>query len=394
MATPSETNGPGIHSVVPAETAGRETITRYQAQFRAAAYACLQILSGKEIDRVYCDYHDDYVCREKKGSLRVYHFYQVKTKGKLNYQWGKPEVLGLPKRGKANADQIAKSFAGKLMMHTVRFKNACGNVVFLTNVYLDDELAEVSAALAKGDLTHEVLKEFMQHYNEAFMEGESLDADEIKLRVGKLRLTPGVPYLHPHSEEFEALAREAIFRYSEIDLQHSESQEIINSLVALVHKKSSSKLIVDLAEEEMDDSVGVGISDLLEILSISKGAYEHLLSGGDPAAVKSASIIQRKLSKAGADTDLIEYSSKWKVMWDVWLRDKRHTIPEYDLNMLLDDLNSIQNRWSGGQVKFSDLRNEIDALWNKIKSADFAGTLSQDLLVGGVLSALVRNEAQ
>ena len=45
---------------------------------------------------------------------------------------------------------------------------------------------------------------------------------------------------------------------------------------------------------------------------------------------------------------MIEYCSKWKVQWDVWRRDKRHTIPEYDLNKLLERLNTVQNDWSGG----------------------------------------------
>ena len=101
--------------------------------------------------------------------------------------------------------------------------------------------------------------------------------------------------------------------------------------------KSSAKLIAELKEEELDEIVGIGVADLLDILSISKGAYEQLLAGGDPAAVRSASIIQRKLAKAGASELMIEYCSKWKVQWDVWLRDKRHTIPEYDLNKLPRD---------------------------------------------------------
>jgi hypothetical protein len=394
MTDTKEKVSPLINEVLPAETAGRDTIARFQAQFRAAAYACLEILNGKSIDRVYCDYQDDFVRRESKNGQQIYHFYQVKTKAKLNYQWGKPEIFGLPKRNKPQPEQIAASFAGKLIMHTIRFKNSCGNVVFLTNVQLDNELDEVSAALISGDLNHHVLKTFMQHFNEAFVEGDPLDSEAIREKVARLSLVAGIPYLHPHSEDFEALARDAIFKYSEIDLQHVESAEIINNLVALVQKKSFSKVIADLTEEEFDDVVGIGIAELLDILSISKGAYHHLLAGGDVAALKSASIIQRKLSKAGANVELIEYCSKWKVAWDVWIRDKRHSIPEYDLNGLLDELNAIQNRWSGGHVKFADLRKEIDGLWIAIKDKEIAATLSRELLVGGVLSALVRSEAQ
>src|SRR5690606_18737475 len=50
-----------IHEKEPRETVGRNTVARFRMQFQPAAYAALEILSGKEIDRVYCDYHDDFV---------------------------------------------------------------------------------------------------------------------------------------------------------------------------------------------------------------------------------------------------------------------------------------------------------------------------------------------
>ncbi len=78
------TGDPSLNEVKPAEVAGRDTIARFQAQFRAAAYACLSILNGKTIDRVYCDFQDDFVCRESKNGTRTYHFYQVKTKCRIS----------------------------------------------------------------------------------------------------------------------------------------------------------------------------------------------------------------------------------------------------------------------------------------------------------------------
>jgi len=385
---------PTLSEVGPTEVCGRDTIARYRAQFRAAAYACLEILKGEGIDRVYCDYADDFVCRERQDGTRIYHFYQVKTKGKLNFQWGKGDVLGLPKRGSPKPEKILNSFAGKLLMHTVRFKNSCGNVVFLTNVYLDDELDGVSAALASGDLSHQIIKLIIENFNSTFVSGAPFGDDVVREKISRLRLNGGNSYLHPHSEDFEALAREAIFKYSEVDLQNTESQEIIKNLVSLVESKSSTKLLADLTEEDLDRVAGIGIADLLDILSISKGAYDFLVSGGDPKAVKSASIIQRKLKKAGASEQIIEYCSKWKVEWDVWLREKRHPIPEYELNTLLDKLNAIQNDWSGGRLKFSDLQSSINTLWDALSKTEIAGTLSRELLMGGVLSALVKSEAQ
>jgi hypothetical protein len=394
LSSGPQTDRPGINEIEPVEKVGRETAARYKAQFRAAAYACLEILRGNGIDRVYCDYQDDFVCRENKDGARIYHFYQVKTKGKLNHLWNKAEVLGIPKRGNATAAKIAGSFAGKLMMHTVQFKNSCGNVVFLTNVYLDDELNAVAEALKDGDLSPKTLQTYVEQFNDAFGCSPGLDAGTISTSVAKLRLDSGNAHLNPHSEQFDSLARDAIFKYSEVDLRHTETAELIQNLVALVENKSSAKLIQELNKEELDELVGIGIADLLDILSISKGAYEHLLAGGDPTAVKSASIIQRKLSKAGATDEIVEFCSKWKVEWDVWLRDKRHTIPEYDMNSLLDRLNTVQNKWSSGNLKFADLRSAIDATWSEIKNDDLARTLSKELLVGGVFSALVKSEAQ
>ena len=102
--------------------------------------------------------------------------------------------------------------------------------VFLTNVYLDDELNDVSTALLRGDLDNHILKAFMAHFNAAFVDGDPLDDDTIKTKLSKLRLDAGNSYLHPHSEEFDALARDAIFKYSEVDLRHTESRRSLRIL--------------------------------------------------------------------------------------------------------------------------------------------------------------------
>jgi len=134
---------PRLNEVPPRESAGRDTIARYQAQFRAAAYECLSILSGETIDRIYCDYHEDFVARSQKTGKPVYHFFQDKTKDKRNYQWSKLDIFGLYKKKRQKPEKIAASFAGKLLLHTIRFKNSCGNVVFLTNVQFEDEVEGV-----------------------------------------------------------------------------------------------------------------------------------------------------------------------------------------------------------------------------------------------------------
>ena len=41
------------------EQNGRDSFSRYRAQARSAAMAALSILEGGNIDRVYCDLHDE-----------------------------------------------------------------------------------------------------------------------------------------------------------------------------------------------------------------------------------------------------------------------------------------------------------------------------------------------
>ena len=394
MTKSNKTEQPTINLVSPSETAGRDTIARYQAQFRAAAYECLSILSGKTIDRVYCDYHDDFVSRMQNTTGKpVYHFYQVKTKGKRNYQWTKLELFGLYKGRKPKSEKIAASFAGKLLLHTIRFKNSCGNVIFLTNVQFEDDIESIVSSLEKGDFSNNDLKHLIEYFNDALVDGENLDQGAIEEKLKRLVLKPGIQYLNPHDHNFYALARDAIFEYSEIDLQHIECEEIIHDLVGLVETKSFTKLLCELDEAELDDTVGVGVSDLLEILSISKGAYEQLLKGGDPKAIKNASIIQRKLSEAGANERMIEYCSGSKVQWDIWFRDKRHSIPEFDLNFLLDDIDAIKNKWVSGALSFADLNSQIDNLWKKIAGKGLTATLTKTLILGGIFAALVRSES-
>jgi hypothetical protein len=83
-----------IHEIQPREQKGRDTLARFRAQLMAAAYASLQILDGKGADRVYSDYHDDFVVRHNENGKRSYHFFQVKTNEKRKYQWSLNDTWG------------------------------------------------------------------------------------------------------------------------------------------------------------------------------------------------------------------------------------------------------------------------------------------------------------
>lgn len=149
MSKEIDNNHPQLHEVPPRENVGRDTIARYQSQFRAAAYECLSLLEDDLLDRVYCDYQDDYVSRLNLDGQYIYNFYQVKTKKKLNHQWSVNEVFGMRKKAKtADSDKLAASFAGKLLIHTVKFNSACGKVIFLTNIHFDDDVEALMEAVS------------------------------------------------------------------------------------------------------------------------------------------------------------------------------------------------------------------------------------------------------
>ena len=174
----------------------------------------------------------------------------------------------------------------------------------------------------------------------------------------------------------------------------TEAKEIIDNLVVLAENKSFKKLIGDVSESELDDIAGIGINDLLDILSISRGAYEILLKGGDANAIKNASVLQRKLKQVGASVQMIEYCCEKKIEWDEWYRNKRHVIPEFDLRFLQEDINAILKGLINGTTELQDIQKKVDDLMKSFDGKNMADQVTKELLLGGVFSALVRNEAQ
>lgn len=104
-------------------------------------------------------------------------------------------------------------------------------------------------------------------------------------------------------------------------------------------------------ESSINSKASVDINDLLDLLSISREAYHSLIQGGDARAIKSASVIQRTMFASGASNEEIEYSSRCKTEWDVWLRDNRNKLSDFDLlsiaskvdTLLADTLNGTKS---------------------------------------------------
>lgn len=379
-----------LHEVRPRETQGREAIARFAVQFRAAAFQSLAILENQEIDCVFCDFHDDYVVRRRNGSDCIYDFYQVKTKAKTNHQWSQLEVFSLIQKGVQNHQKINDSFAGKLLIHTVRFGKSCRSVVLQTNIQFDDKACSVVEALKNSDTNHAYAKIFFSDFGVIFPEAKSLSAPQIHECLQKFTLEPGSAITDISGDNFLALAKDAVYRYSEVELSYLEFVEIAEKLLSLVQKKSLQK-ISEVDEKSLVDAAGVTINDLLAILSISKAGYESLLKGGDSKALKTASILHRKLKEAGASDEIIDYLCRQKVLWDEWMRTRRHFLPEFEINLLMSTLYQSGKEWvtSGGVLE--DLFRFAERLILSVNPI-LKPELNKDLLLGGILSEVARNQ--
>lgn len=385
-----------IHEKVPRETVGRDVVVRFRMQFQAAAFAALEILSGKEIDRIYCDYHDDFVVRRTVAGVVEYHFFQVKTKGKPNQQWDVDEVFALKKRGPLDTDDkleaIRNSIAGKLFVHTIEFGDQCREVTVLSNVHFKDEVHEVVADLSAGNSAKKYTRQFIEKFADIVSPNNPLSSAQVEAARKKLSLLSNVQYIGNTLEAFGVAAHHAIWKHSEIPLHQHEIERIARSLVTLVEEKSCAP-IGGLSKSDLELATGVGLEDLLQVLSISTQVYHTLLEGGDPEAIKNASILQRKLKEAGTSDAMIESASRAKVSWDMWMRNARHTFPDFKLDLLLEEIDKKCRAWLLGGGALADLEICITQLQDSPIGRQFP-MLDVDLLFGALCAAIVRRAAR
>jgi hypothetical protein len=166
-----------------------------------------------------------------------------------------------------------------------------------------------------------------EHFSAIF----TVEPERTSQLLSKLSLRAAVPYIGDDREVFASAARAAIYKYSEVDLSYHETNEIADSLVDLIYRKSKEPL-GEIQPHELQARIGVALDDLLRVLSISRSVYDALRGGEDPKALKTASILQRWLKAAGATDEMIEYASRSKVSWDGWLRRARHIYTPFDMS--------------------------------------------------------------
>lgn len=387
-----------FYETKPREQSGRDAFSRFNAQIRSAAMASLEILEGKSVDKVFCDFHDDFVVRQNDGNNFSYNFFQVKTKSKQNQNWTVNAVSGIKikKNEKPDIQKIKDSFIGKLLLHTVLFRDQCKSVIFQTNVNNHDELELLFEDIKNDNFSNKHLKILTEKFNEIFSgelgEDEKVSEEFIVKSIKKLDVQTDVEYLKNDKDVFESVIRNRIHKYSEIDLSILECQEIILKLLNLVKDKTSGVIEI-LTQKNIDESAGVAVNDLLKILSITFSAYQILVSNGDHQAIKSVSIIQRNLKKSGASEEVIEYCTKNKAEWDIWLRKTRHTVPERELNFILTEVRELLHKAKGElmYIDFPKLRTPIKDYYKMLKDESREYGLNEDLILGGIFSELIRN---
>jgi hypothetical protein len=190
---------------------------------------------------------------------------------------------------------------GKLL-HEVKPRE----VVLQTNIQFHDHACEISEALRTGNHKHKYAKLLFEKFREIFSDGDGLSDSEVRDCLSKFRLEAGSPIVDPSGDNFLALAKDAVYRFSEVELSYQEFVEIAEKLLALIQRKSLKK-IDEVDAKLLVDAAGVTINDLLDILAISRTGYESLVNGGDLTALRTASILHRKLKEAGASEETIDY---------------------------------------------------------------------------------------
>jgi hypothetical protein len=390
---------PTLAEVALREQDGRDSFARYRAQVRAAAIASLALLEAKGVDRVYCDLHDDYVVRSTTEAGVRYRFVQVKTKAKQNENWTIGELLGIDGRvkdlSKHTADQIRQSFVGKLLAHTVLFGENCEQVIFQTNNHLDAKASALSDNLREPTFSDKYLKLLVEKFNDSFVKKgiSALSNEEVRAAIGKLFFDTDVSHIKLKNVEFDSAVRKKIFQYSEIHLTPTELDQILLKLLDLVSEKSSG-VLEEVTDETIDAFASIGIGDLLDVLAISRPAYELLKAGADNKAVKSASLIQRVLGDAAKDPETVEYCSRCKIRWDDWQRQARKNINPLGMARVTDEIAEILDEnldWKG-RVKLSRIMEPLQDLTSKLQGDPIFANLDADMLLGGFFSEFIKRQ--
>jgi hypothetical protein len=379
-----------LHEVDPREQDGRDAVARFKAQYRAAAYHCLSILSGGDVDAVFCDIHDDFVVRKNSSGSEKYDFYQVKTKNKKGFQWGLGDVYGINKTKDQDRKKIVDSFVGKLMLHTILFGDSCRTVSLQSNKDFDEAVYEIQEAFAKGTIDQKHPKHFFSFFKDIHPNANAFSEEEIKASLAKLRLEGASTLVEIDGGNFLALSRQAILDYAEFDMQYIEFKEIAIKLLNLVEDKSVGR-ISEISDTTIRTQASISLDDVLNVMAISPSGYKHLRNGGDILALRNTSIIQRVLKQGGAPPELIESCCKCKSEFDIWLASARHYVSEPDFQMFSLEINNFVTKWLENDGNLMNLLKTIKSFTQTLNNS-FSKNINDNVCMGAFLAEIVRQK--
>lgn len=376
-----------LHEVPPREQVGAVTGARYEYQYKQAAGVCLELLNHDGPDCVFCEWHDDFVS-EKKASVSLYWFHQVKTRTASQGLWTISEVFGLPRRGAAKTNSIAYH----LFEHFLKFGQSCDRVLLVTNSNPDRELAtflgSINGCTRPGSLPAEqrvVFKSILASYKltAAF---KSLTEMDLYRFLKNFEVISEAGRFNHSDRDYRSLLWEKIFELSEINLSVQEALRIGDELLALVRKKSHKVLNSPPSDAELRELKGVRIEEVLSLLSLSSSAYAELQSSG-PGALKTLSRLQRLCSNSGIEEAEIAEICKLKVEWDAWHLRERHRMNKLDILALRQDCFDLLQQHSKKRINFSALADAAATIANKYNPKLSAGVvLSRELVIGLVFA--------
>ena len=391
-----------IHKIKPREMVGRDTGKRYQFQYRKAAEACLRLLEDGELERVYCDYHDDYVLKVIEGKNAFYLFHQVKTKSKKDGVWNSNDIFGIPKTkikkgGMPTKNKGKDSIAGKLFYHHINFGEKCKSVHIVTNAEFDNAIQNLISDSANTNSPKELAeKNSLAKVIVEFFESEfdGISKDDVFKFLKLVKLEPKSGSLDDDISAQGSIFIEKINKYTEISLTEPEAEGIAKSLIDLVRNKSITTIDAEsMTEEDIDQNSSIHLNDILSILSISKSAYELLKAGGDDKAIKSVSILQRVLERCQLNEDAVAAACEAKIQWDNWIRKNRHLIAEIDYSTLELHASNLTSKLKNGNIRIDQVFDEISSLHKTYKGKfPTAQSLTEDILFGLVCANIVKEE--
>ena len=151
----------------------------------------------------------------------------------------------LKDQSKQDSAKIKDSFIGKLLAHTVVFGDSCHEVVFQTNVNLDDTVIDLFDKISVDDFSSKYVLVLIDRFNECFSEelkSKNISVDDIKICLRKIAFGTDVQHLKDRNNNFDETVHKRIYEFSEVYFQPSELDQLLLKLLDLVEKNHLGSL--------------------------------------------------------------------------------------------------------------------------------------------------------